>query len=188
MRVREKQLMTAFERDAHSALWWVVPMRWDASQCRLAVFQAFGAETNRGTAAASQATNGGDDDSPNECTHPLRGWGGGSGGEGGRCLWVYDSLLVLQPNRRPISFSAAVCTTEETHILNTCWLILLFLSLGLKPPHPSPAFLSVSPQRTNLIWGSEEKKPRGKLIARSQLSHHSHPQDRMNNLLHTEMR
>lgn len=51
--------MTAFERNAHSALWWVVPVRWDASQCRLAVFQAFGAETNRGTAAASQATNGG---------------------------------------------------------------------------------------------------------------------------------
>lgn len=34
-------------------------MRWDASQRRLAVFQAFGAEANRGTAAASQATNGG---------------------------------------------------------------------------------------------------------------------------------
>lgn len=37
------------------------------------------------------------------------------------CLWVYDSLLVLQPNRRPSPLSCSV--RLRTHILNTCWLI-----------------------------------------------------------------
>lgn len=150
--------MTALEPNAHSALWWVVLVRWDASQCRLAVFQAFGAEANRGTAAASQATNGG---MTTLLMNALIICVGGEVGAGVVFMGLWQSFGVAAKQTPHLS----VCTTEETHILNTCWLILLFLSLGTPPPphtppHSSPASLSFSPLRANLIRGSKKENER----------------------------
>lgn len=98
--------------------------------------------------------------------------GGSREEDGGGCLWVYDSLLVLQPNRRPspLLSSEPRCTTAETHIFNTCWLIRFFLrrsstTTTATATTPSPLLLAyVSfclPTETKLNLEKARTKKRG---------------------------
>lgn len=120
-----------------------------ASQGRLCVFQAFGAETNRGTAAASQPTNGG---MTTLLMNALIICVGGEVGAGVVFMGLWQSFGVAAKQTPHLLFSCSVYNWRDTYFKHM--LAHPPFSLPRYPPTSNPLTpclcLFLSPHRDRI--------------------------------------